>query len=313
MRQSMGLSQQMQLTQVVEFANLLAVPDEVLSAVAGAVSYNPGSIESILRERKLQPGFPNDNVSKVQNIYASLVPSKGDAEPLRAVGGKIIAPDIRALGEVFGTSTVSITPDVTYIGRREQKPELVLSDHLRGSMSVLLLQLDESQYPETSRLVSRLRRFDDWKRGTLRNAYIVIGEKQREFMEELDNTKLNIFKQEDLAEKLNLSSSTISRIFSNRWVEARGVVGEPKFMYAKDLLVTSDDLQKYLALPQLEEVLREEFERKEAYSDSVITCRVKGVARRTLSKYRSGSGIPNALERSKAYQSGSMTEPYKVG
>ncbi len=313
MRPSQELRQQMSLTQVIEFSNLLAIPDEVLSAVALGISYNPGSVEAVLRQRREQGARIVDTSSKVQSLYAHLTNPQRDAAAVNEVQGVIFSPEVGSLEDCLGKHQVIVTPDVTYVGRKDSKPEMVLSDHLKGSLQLQLVQLEESQYPETFRLLARLRNFDEWKRKTLRNAYVIIGEVQREFLEDLDSTKYHIFKQGQLGEKLNISESTVSRLLSNRWVEARSVAGEQKVLYAKDMLVTNDGLKRYLALKPLNLLLEEEFEKKKAYSDAELVSKIKVIARRTLAKYRLEAGISGTPERNQAYRSGERTEPYRIG
>lgn len=304
---SQGLKQEIKLSQVIEFNNLMAVPDNVLNVVTGAITYNPDTIETVLQNvKKEQP--KGDSGIKVQNIYASLNPSKGDERFRR--GGMIIAPDLRTLEGSLGTYPAIITPDVTYIGRKDEKPEVVFSDHLKDSI-MLLLQVDQSKYPETSKLLARLKSFDSWKRSKLRDAYVIIGGTQREFISTFDSLRYNLLTQDKLADEMDLSTSTVSRILSNRWVEARNTEGVEKFLYVKDLFATKDDLNRYTALPTLNRMLEEEFESKIAFSDREISERVPHVARRTVTKYREGSKIPNFSERNKIYRLGEIAEPFR--
>lgn len=305
---SQKIRQELKLSQVITCANLMSVPDEVFSIVAGAISYNPRSIETVLQKQKMEAAPVNVSGDKVQTIFSSLVHSTGGGNGK----GLIISPDLRAIEKCLGDHQTSVTPDVTYIARKNQKPEMVLSDHLKGSMGIMLLQIDSSIYPETAKLLSQLRRFDEWKRGKLREAYGKLGEVQREFLEDFNPSKYNLFDQEDLTEYLGLSRGTVSRILANRHVEARNLSGDQKFFSAKDLLVTQAGIKKYSAFPTLNDILREEFERKRAYSDEQISERVRGLARRTISKHLRNLGIPTLYERNEAYKSSSVEQPYKV-
>jgi len=300
--------QELKLSQVIECANLISVPDEVFHIVAEAISYNPSSIETVLQNQKGR--VPANSFNKVQTIYPSLIPSTGGGNVKRA--GLIISPDLRAIEQCLGDYQTTITPDVTYVGKKNQKPEMVFSDHLKGSMNLMLLQIDSSVYPETSKLLYQLRKFDEWKRGKLREAYGILGEVQREFFENFDHSRYNVCSQEDLAKDLNLSAGTVSRILSNRHVEARNLNGDQKFLCAKDLLATGDKIRKYSVFPMLNDILKQEFERKGAYSDAEISERVSTLKRRTISKHLRKLGIPTLSKRKKAYGSGSVEQPYKV-
>ena len=292
----------------------MTVPDEVMTSIANAVAYSPDKVEQVLQEKSREStssDSPNRSADKVQTIYASLDPSKGETIKERQAG-KILSPDIRTLEAHLGDHQVVATPDVTYIGRENGKPELVFSDHLEGSVNLRMLQLDASEYPETSKLISQLRSFDTWKRKTLREGYILIGGEQREFFEDLDTSRLTLFGAKQLADALEVSEGTISRILSNRWIEARSYSGERKAMVTKDLLVNSRDIVKYASLPSLNKALEEEFDRGYAFSEIELAQKAPKLARRTLSKYRKESGIPSTSERNEVYGSGEQQAPYKL-
>lgn len=314
LRLSPSLRPKLRLSQVIELSNLMVVPDEVISVVAGAISYNPDSIEERLQKiKKENPSMYSTTGKKTQTIYSSLIPSKGNSEGKKGIEGIVGQPDLRYLEDNFRKYSTNLTPDVTFIGRKNEKPELVLSDHLKGSINLMMLTVDPSEYPETAKLLSNLRKFDGWKRETLSEAYTMIGGAQREYFEDFDSGKFNIFSQDNLANKLNLTTSTISRILGNRWVEARNIEGEQKYIYSKNLLKTSDEIKKYKAIPLINRLLSEEFRMKEAYSDKEIVERLNGVlARRTISKYRANSGIPGINERNKEYRNFNLDEPYQI-
>jgi hypothetical protein len=83
-------------------------------------------------------------------------------------------------------------------------------------------------------------------------------------------------------------------------------------MYAKDLFATEEDLLRYRMLPVLNEIFAEEFEKGRVYSDREITERVRGIARRTITKYRKEAGIPSTPERRRLYSCRSRDEPFVI-
>ena len=306
---SQELRHEMRLVQAIEFANLIAFPDEVLNIVAGAVALNPSSIEGLLEgERKDRANGPE----KVQTIYSSLSPSSASAPEKRGMG-MIVSPDIRTLEEHIGSYNVETTPDVTYVERKSGKPEVIFSDHIKGTMGMLVLPIDPTKYPNSAKLLRQLRNFDTWKRTQLRESYLTMGDAQREFFESFDNTKLHLFLQKDVAEKLNLAVGTISRILSNRWIEARDISGNQKVMYAKDLFATKDNILRYNVLPILNKIFAQEFIYGKSNSDREIAEMTQGrIAIRTVSKYREGSGVPNASVRKREYLCGQRSEPFVI-
>jgi DNA-directed RNA polymerase specialized sigma54-like protein len=302
------LEQRLSLAQTIDFARLMSVPDEVIATVEGVISLNPEVVENVLRNRRT---YSTDNANKVQVIYSEFIPTEAGAKR-NTSSGLIISPDISALKDSLGSYDVNVTPDVTYIGRQNEKPEVVFSDHLKGAIGLRLIQVESSEFPETARLLAQLRRFDEWRRSTLRKSYLILGEEQREFFEGFDPMKYNPFNQEDLARRLEISGGTVSRIFNNRWVEARNLEGIQRFLYAKDFFVSRYDLKRYASVPRLNEILRQEFETGQAFSDDKIAELEGRIARRTVTKYRRGSKIPDSSDRTKLYRSGEIKEPYQI-
>ena len=315
MEQGHKMLQILTQTHRIEIANLISVPDEVMQSVVGAISYNPDSIECILQSRKQSTADLKkiDASSKVQTIY-SLLTSANElpGSETRESSGKIIYPDLGVLRDHFKPFDSVRTADVTYIGRERNKPSIVYSDHLKGAMSLSLIQVDSSQFPETSRLVSQLKKFDEWKRAKLRDAYVYLGDSQREYFEQFDTSKLQIFIQEDMGEKLGLSESTVSRILENRFVEIRAIDDSQKLMRSKDLFISQDNIKRYAVTPQINNIFQEELSNGMAFSDQAIANRVKNVARRTVTKYRIESEIPGRFDRQREYATGVVKTPYKL-
>lgn len=300
------LRQEIRLAQVIDFANLINVPDEVLETIIGAISFKPESIEAILQGKRTIK--EKDTSHDVQSLYNSLIPPENGVREMGS--GLIISPNLKVLETCLEQYQTAITPDATYIGRRGEKPEIVFSDHLKGSMGLRVIQVDGFRYPETAKLIAKLKKFDEWKKRTLRDEYTFIGEVQREFFEDLDRTKLHIFGAKDLAEKLGFAECTIYRTLSNRWVEARSATGEQRLIHSDNLLVTPNELRRYLAIPRLNELLIEEFKKGKACSDQELAGRISAVARRTVTKYRQEAKIPNSDGRNDSYQIGKG--PYQI-
>ncbi len=304
--------EEMKLSQIIRVVNLMAVPDEVLINVIGEIYNNSENVETKLQEIKkenISKGTMPDN--QVQVIYSSLISSKGNFENKK---GFISSPDLRTLENcVDDYKTAIVTPDATLIGRKNEKPEIVFSDYLKGSRNLRLMQVDAFKYPETARLFYQLRNFEDWKKSKLLEAYPIIGDVQREYFEEFDSRRFSILNQENLAEKLDISDSTVSRLLSNRLIEARNIYGEEKSLYSKDLLKTKDDVKKYKILPLINKVFLEEFEIRKAYSDRIIKEKLNGrIKTRTISKYRLKAKVPGTPGRNKGYKDNSLQEPYQM-
>ena len=314
MSQGISMRQQMdqnnRLALIVELSNLLAVPDEVLGVVGGAISYNPDAIELILRKRKEVRGNIDEASARAQAIYAAI--SRGGSNSDESgKRGLIISPDLAEMADLLGNRQICATPDVTYVGRKDNKPEIILSDHLRGGMNLSMVMVNPEKYPETARLIKKLGSFDDWKRRTLTEAYGIIGEKQREYFESFDCSRFCVFNTRNLAEELDIDESTVARVTSNRWVEGRNISSECKAIRTKDLLITADDVRKIGVMRSLNGVLENELSRGEAYSDRELAERAGNISRRTVTKYRTQMGIPESRERKEIYEAKQRTEPFR--
>src|SRR3989344_8273186 len=99
------LSQQLHLSQVIEFAHLLAVPDEVFSAVSDAVSADPARVEAVLRETTA-PTYIDD---KVKSLFTTLIPASEN--PANRRGYMIVEPALGPLKGHIPSTEVKITPD----------------------------------------------------------------------------------------------------------------------------------------------------------------------------------------------------------
>jgi len=287
--------------------NFMKVPDEVLSMISNLVVANPERVERLLEGLKSEKGVSQyDSDKKIQSIYSSFT---NFSENASGKGGIIIEPDFRGLESIINQTGVVVTPDVTYIGREKQKPELVFSDHLRGATGLYLLQVNSSDFPETAKLFSQVKRFDSWKRKKLTEVYAILGREQREYFEKFNPLTFNLFNDSCLAKEMGLSPSTIYRILCNRWIEARNIEGEQKVMFAKDLLKTETDITKYHNLSKLNKLLLEEYQNEKGYSDQEMARRIPSIARRTITKYRLESGFPVGSSRRREYFKG-RDEPF---
>ena len=302
--QNLRLEQSMNLSQRIGIANLIKLPDSAL-VVENAIGHAPDKVEDTLVHAKSSLDEGVD--AKVRTLCGSFGSSgsKGEGK------GMIISPDVRSIEDVIGDHDVKILPDVIFRGRENNKPEIVFSDYLRGTIELKLKMVDRSKHPETAKLLSQLARFRDWRNEKLRLAYTNIGEEHREYFEHFDCSKINIFTYERLASKLEIHECTVYRLLENRLVEARDVSGDVLVLTAKSLLPTKVDVLRLQAMNTLNEVLASEFREGITYSDQQFSDQVKGLARRTIAKYRDECGIPGKNDRQAAYKCGDLVVPYK--
>ena len=86
-------------------------------------------------------------------------------------------------------------------------------------------------------------------------------------------------------------------------------INHVEVIYSKDLLVTKDQLKRFEAIPPLNGVMEREFNEGIVFSDQDIASGLN-ITRRTVTKYRELSGIPNRKERKQAYDARELNNPY---
>lgn len=296
------------LSQMIVQSNLIALPEQAFDSFVDAILQEPGEVERVLTEQgKNQHPVYNDE--KVKVIFA-LRNAKGDYQ---RTSGLISIPDLQGLESSVAKAIegCDLQPDICYTGRENQKPEISFAEYFYRPMRLAILHIDRDKYKRTAGLFDAIRKFDDWRMGLLRDAYMAFGDAHREFFECFDPTKLRIIDQSDLGAQLGVSSSIVSKIVSNRYVEAVNLDGEKRHFATKVLCVTRDEMKRYAVLDKLNGVLEEEFKAGRALSDFEIAERLGIVARRTVAQYRTDGGIPSAYERNEKYRTGTMNGPYQ--
>ncbi|MBN1157649.1 hypothetical protein JXA85_08580 [Candidatus Woesearchaeota archaeon] len=277
------------------FGSMLELQDKVVSAVAKALSENPDSIEEILGKN-----YSNGTDEQVKRIYSTLVNSD-DAQ-------KVQTEQKSALEEVLD---IDEEADATFIARRGEDAELVFSEQLNNPLEQRK-DFDKEKYPLASGLAVKLTDYLNWKTKKLKRAYASLREKQKEYLAEFDLTKLQKYEQKDLARDLNVSTSTISRMLKNRYIEVKNSLGKKKLFLANDFIVMTWQVKKYAFFPSWNKMLNEEMKGKKAYTDAEFAAASgKSLSRRVIAKYRDILGIPKSSKRKEEYQMG-RTEPYRV-
>lgn len=105
----------------------------------------------------------------------------------------------------------------------------------------------------------------------------------------------------DIAERVNLDISTISRVVNGKYVQTRFGVFELKYFFSEGLKMASgEEVSSREVKNRVQEIIDDE-DKKSPFSDQAITEKLKKegykVARRTVSKYREQLHIPVARLR----------------
>lgn len=124
---------------------------------------------------------------------------------------------------------------------------------------------------------------------------------QKDYLLSGDERKLKPLILMDVAEKVGLDVSTISRVSRSKYVMTPYGVRQLKFFFSESILSTSGD---FISVKEVKDVLKsllEQEDKHKPFSDQSLSSLLKEkgyvVARRTVAKYREQLGIPTSKMR----------------
>jgi RNA polymerase sigma-54 factor len=124
---------------------------------------------------------------------------------------------------------------------------------------------------------------------------------QRKYFTDGDETKLKPMILKNIAEKINLDISTISRVANSKYIQTHFGIFALKYFFSEGLLMDSgEEISTREIKKILEECVENEAKRKPLTDEKLANIlREKGylIARRTVAKYREQLGIPVARLR----------------
>jgi hypothetical protein len=211
--------------------------------------------------------------------------------------------------EQVGSKHILMSPDVTYDVRGFGEFSLIPANHFKPSdPQLLLLQVPKTVAGFGNWLIGQ----KNWIIKALGECYFRIGKAQAGFLLELDARKLIEMPITRLKNKLGLpyEASTYWRLLHSRSVKIRSS-NRSRTLPVRLLLPTRDEILQYDWIPQFNRVMRDELAAKTAVSDADLSVLVRGVARRTIQKYREAAGIPARWGRQAAYCEGREL-PYRI-
>jgi RNA polymerase sigma-54 factor len=136
---------------------------------------------------------------------------------------------------------------------------------------------------------------------TLLTTMEAIMEHQREFFLSGDETKLKPMILKDIAERVGLDISTISRVANSKYVQTNYGTFLLKFFFSESL---STDSGEEVSTREVKKILKDAIEaenKQKPLTDDELTALLKGkgynIARRTVAKYREQLSIPVARLR----------------
>ncbi len=244
--------------------------------------------------RKLT-GYEQETLQEAIRLIQTLNPKPG--EKINNFDVEYVVPDARVF-KFQGTWQVSLNNDVTpKIGINQQYADLIRRADNSDDNTFLRNQLQEARW--------FLRSLESRNETLLRVATCIV-EMQRGFLEHgAEGMRPMILA--DIAERLELHESTISRVTTQKYMDTPQGVFELKYFFSSHVNTSAGGECSSTAIrAMLKKMIGEENPTK-PLSDNKIAAMFddKGiqVARRTVAKYREAMGIPTSSER-KRYKQG---------
>ena len=213
-----------------------------------------------------------------------------------------------AFMEVF---VPTVTPDV-YIEQDEEGEYVVrLEDTalppLRISEYYLRRLKDPSATPQELEFIKQKINSAQWlidaiqqRRGTLQKVTEEIVKFQRRFLDDGPEA-LEPLKMQQVAEKVGVHVTTVSRAVDDKWVQTpRGIFALKRFFVGGTQSADGDDVAWDAIRIKLQEIVDKEDKRDPLSDDALVDALQKAglqVARRTITKYRKKMGIPSSRQR----------------
>lgn len=298
LEQRIDLRQTISLYQLLQTQQLLAIHPTALDLVLNSIQLDPKGTEKKLKKL----GQEYDASQKVQALFGEFMEGKRktntgyDSE----AGGVAITFPMSGLSTLIKKEVmVQYTPDVTYIGKPKEKPEIRYATHLVDAPRMELKLLDE--FPESKKLYKILSKEREWITKTLREFYFNLGNFQREFVFTQDAQKLNIYGIKECSKELAVHTSTVSRLRRGRYISIIDSQEKQRIYPVAALMPNKVEYEKIHFASQLNYLLEEEAKEQKGQSDDWLAVH-SGLARRTVTKYRTDANIPNSKGRSQVYR-----------
>ncbi|MEC9094853.1 MAG: RNA polymerase factor sigma-54 [Planctomycetota bacterium] len=204
-----------------------------------------------------------------------------------------VTPELEAIKDPSGVYKIKIDEGP---GRR-----LFISRYYRERLA------DGSATAEEKEFIKRKLNAAQWliesieqRRSTLTRVAQAIVDHQKDFLEQGPEF-IHPLKMQQIAEKVGVHVTTVSRAVDDKWIETpRGIFPLKKFFVGGTTNTSGEDVAWDKIRIRLQELIDEE-DKAKPYSDDEIVKRLnaKGlkVARRTVTKYRKKMGIPSSRQR----------------
>lgn len=284
---TLAVRQQLNLTLQQINTYLLSLPLDSLDALVNAVEERPEEAERLVAERGIARAVPS--------LYGGLAAASEGA----AGGGIVTDMRLDTLSPLLPRNPQP-KPEVLYIGRENDKPEICFSDVFsikrEQRQEAIPSSLRKASYLHTI-LVSRR----DWIARKLGELYRELGDAQREFIFTGRYADMTVFDLHRAGFRLQVSKSTISRLRKDRHVGIQ--IGQTYLVPAAALMPTAENVEMYGRLNLLNQALVAEQKNRKAYGYDEIKTQT-GLAPRTQRTYQSMYRLPSPRGRNALYAQG---------
>jgi RNA polymerase sigma-54 factor len=255
---------------------------------------------------KTRLGVDDEVLKKSFDLIRGLDPRPGAITTQEEETSHIIEPDFEVY---FNPGTGDDEEAGEFVIRLNQKniPPLKISPHYKEIWNDLKnKKKDDSNQADARSFIKGKIESAQWfiesirqRQKTLITTMKTIVALQEDFFKYGDGLKPMILK--DVADRVNLDISTISRVVNGKYVQTSFGVYELKYFFSEGLQTESgEEVSSHEVKNLLEEMIREE-DKTDPFSDQELTDKLRErgykVARRTVSKYREKLNLPVARLR----------------
>ena len=231
-----------------------------------------------------------DEVKDAIEIIASLNPLPGSA--FSSEPNSFVRPDVQ-IYEEEGEFKVRVD--------REALPRLRISPYYRE-----LLEMSKKD-PEIRKYIKKKIDNAEWllhaiqqRRSTLHRVAEEVVAHQQEYFKR-GSRYLKPLKMQQIADRIGVNVSTVSRAISGKYFQAPGAIRELKYLFTGGTVRDDGTMEaRGSVIQRIRDLIAEEDKRK-PLSDSKIVEKLKGegihISRRTVTKYREAESIPSSRER----------------
>lgn len=142
------------------------------------------------------------------------------------------------------------------------------------------------------------RNIEERKQNIIKIASCIL-EKQMDFIK-YGEVYMRRMTQKEVADALDLSISTVSRIVNGKYMETPRGMYEMKYFFSSGIEGNQDELSAIAVKSKISELIEEEDKRRPLSDEKIKSCLKKWdihISRRTVAKYRMSLGLLNASKR----------------